>query len=504
MKKINNKIKFIKKYWYFSLLVVPFVLVCLENKTPDNDIWFLFNNGKYVLNYGIPHTDPFTIHIGLHYVMQQWLSSVILYSSFHFLGERGLLILVLITFNILLIILYKLCYLVSKNRFKSVLITTIALSIIPKFIVTRPQIFTFTILLLETYLLEKYTLEGNKKSLYALPFLSLLLINLHSAMWFLQFIFILPFLVSYFIKKENVKDLLIVSLIMFVVGFINPYGLEAITFVFKSYGIKVINENILEMYPSSISFFSWKVAIILLLLFLFVNIYLSKNKLDYRYIFFVIGTFILGATHIKCVPYCIIWLAYGFSAISFRKFKTKINLNNNTFRSLKNGISIGVMVSLIITFFYATKLVIENYGIHNRNEDIINYVLEEYDVSKINIYTSFEDGGYTEYNNMKSYFDPRAELFFKKLNKKYDIFSEAMQITKNPTEEYSKKFLKKYNFTHLLLDFDCIFERYVREDSNYVKEYTEYFDEKEKLPYKILYVRKDISVVEKMNKENRK
>ena len=67
MKKINNKIKFIKKYWYFSLLVIPFVLVCLENKTPDNDIWFLFNNGKYVLNYGIPHTDPFTIHIGLHY-----------------------------------------------------------------------------------------------------------------------------------------------------------------------------------------------------------------------------------------------------------------------------------------------------------------------------------------------------------------------------------------------------------------------------------------------------
>ena len=46
---------------------------------PDNDIWFLLNNGRYVINSGIPVVDPFTIHEGLKYVMQQWGTSLFFY-----------------------------------------------------------------------------------------------------------------------------------------------------------------------------------------------------------------------------------------------------------------------------------------------------------------------------------------------------------------------------------------------------------------------------------------
>ena len=47
-------------------------------------------------------------------------------------------------------------------------------------------------------------------------------------------------------KKDN-KLLLCIMAIMFLCGFINPYGIEAITYVFTSYGVKVIDLFITEM-----------------------------------------------------------------------------------------------------------------------------------------------------------------------------------------------------------------------------------------------------------------
>ena len=72
-------------------------------------------------------------------------------------------------------------------------------------------------------------------------------------MWYFQFIFLIPFIANTIkIKKVTIaniklKPLLLVALIMFLVGFLNPYGLEAITFIFKSYGIEKINEIVGEM-----------------------------------------------------------------------------------------------------------------------------------------------------------------------------------------------------------------------------------------------------------------
>ena len=39
----------------------------------DNDGWFLLNHGRYVLEYGIPYVEPFTIHENFSFVMQHYL-----------------------------------------------------------------------------------------------------------------------------------------------------------------------------------------------------------------------------------------------------------------------------------------------------------------------------------------------------------------------------------------------------------------------------------------------
>ena len=168
MKK--SKIKNILKNYHpskktlFLYFNIPLLLVLLW-RVEYNDIWFLLNHGEYVLNNGFPSIEPFTIHQGFSFVMQQWLSSVIFYLSYSLLGKYGLLILTLLVTGYIIFISYKLCMLLSDNRSSlSVLISTIVTTLLAAmFITSRPHIFTFAIIITEIYLLEKYIKEDNKK-----------------------------------------------------------------------------------------------------------------------------------------------------------------------------------------------------------------------------------------------------------------------------------------------------------------------------------------------------
>ena len=145
-------------FLYFN---IPLLLV-LTFRVDYNDIWFLLNHGKYVLNNGFPLIEPFTIHENFAFVMQQWLSSVIFYLSYSALGKYGLLILTLLVTGYIIFISYKLCMLLSEKRHTlSVILTTIMTTLLAYYFITvRPQIFTFAILITEIYLLEKYIKES--------------------------------------------------------------------------------------------------------------------------------------------------------------------------------------------------------------------------------------------------------------------------------------------------------------------------------------------------------
>ena len=67
-------IKAKRRISYYLLLFSP--LIGFEWSL-NNDLWFLLASGKYVLERGIPHIEPLTLHEGLSFVVQQWLTSVI-------------------------------------------------------------------------------------------------------------------------------------------------------------------------------------------------------------------------------------------------------------------------------------------------------------------------------------------------------------------------------------------------------------------------------------------
>ena len=262
MKK--NKIKkFLNDYMKWTpskmviviLLLLPILLNFNTKFKLNNDFWFLINTGKYIINNGIPHIEPFTIHSNLLFVVQQWLTDIIFYFIYSKFNIYGMYIFTIVMELLIIYLMYKVCLLISNNKIKLAIIITVLIMLILNrdFITTRPHLFDILFLTLELYLLELYIKRNNKKYLIGLPLISLLMINLHSSIWPILFVFLLPYYVGRinlkFTTKENYKlrPIIIVTIIMLIFGFINPYGIESMKYLFNSYGIDYLDKVVIEM-----------------------------------------------------------------------------------------------------------------------------------------------------------------------------------------------------------------------------------------------------------------
>lgn len=454
MKKIKNMLVNYhpSKKMLFLYFNIPLILV-LFWRVEYNDIWFLLNHGKYVLNNGFPSIDPFTIHQNFSFVMQQWLSSVIFYLSYSLLGKYGLLILTLLVTGYIIFISYKLCMLLSDNRYSlSVLISTIVTTLLAaSFITSRPHIFTFAIIITEIYLLEKYIKEEDKRYLYPLPLLSLLEINLHASMFFMQFAFILPYLIDSFKYKigplkssgYTKKPLFITVILMFLVGFINPYGINAITYIFSSYGNSYINEIVEEMLSVVITDSVGKVSFFLIFMIVSIYIFYRKNDIKPRYFYLLIGTIYLTLSSQKGLSYLII------GGILPLAYYLKPAFKKDTVKEKKKSYSYLLSSSCLVVISLLVVIGTDSMTFTYKFKEGIDYLLENNKAGDITLYTGYAEGAYPEWQGIKCYIDPRAEIFLKGNNKQKDIMEEyyLLQIGNLDVNE----FLEKYKFDYLLV-----------------------------------------------------
>ena len=173
------------------------VVILKNNWNLNNDIWFILNCGRYVVETGtIPHEEFATMHEGLHYVMEQWLTAVIYWKVFANFGADGLIFFAWLTGFILMFVYYKFCLYVSggNKKISAMLSFAICFPVSMNFIVTRPQILSTLLLLIEVFLLEKYFREKKFWTLCILPILAVLFINLHAALYPMMIIVMLPFI----------------------------------------------------------------------------------------------------------------------------------------------------------------------------------------------------------------------------------------------------------------------------------------------------------------------
>jgi hypothetical protein len=454
------------------LLILLFLPCLLIRRALDNDTWFLLNSGRFVMNNGIPHIEPFSIHGNMEFVMQQWLTDVFFWNIYNRVGELGLFLLVMICYALVILLLYKLSMNVSeRNFFVSYSVTLLASILIYTYMVIRPTIITLVIVMIELNILEQYAKTGERRYLLILPLLSLLMINFHAALWPMLFVLILPYVIDSFKFKirsicgEGFKKryLFLSILAMIIVAFVNPYGVDAMLYLIKSAGYPYM-KNIMELQPPNVSSFTGALIYAYIAFVALTYIFHRRGKTKVRYFLLTIGTILMVLFSVRNITYfalCSIFpLAYYLKDININY--TKTNKENNKLRI----ILIALILFTVMIGMYGNNL---NYNTAKQYKDLneaIDYIIDNEDISNIILYTGFNEGSLVQFRGLPTYIDPRAEVYFKTHNNKDDIFNEYFELRYGKV--YYKDIMDKYNFTHLIVVKGELLDTYLQRDEDYV------------------------------------
>ena len=458
------------------LLFLPCLFIPLKL---DNDIWFLLNSGRYVLQYGIPTLEPFALHENMRFVMQQWLSCVAFWSVYSRLGAAGLLALVFLVYASIVAVAYRLAALLSGGNFAAAWIAAFLTSaLLCVFMITRPVIFTLFILILELYLCERFIASRKAALLLPLPLLSALLVNLHAAMWPVQFVLLLPYIVDSFRFKAGLiegqgypkKILFPAFAAMFAAGFLNPYGFRAMSYLFRSYGYAQINQ-VMEMLPANINNTLGKLIFGTLFLIAAIYVFYRKGETRLRFALLTAGTAVLALSSTRSFTLFILCslfpLSYYLKGVSIPEHKMKRTNSTRWLRTALSVILAGMLIYVLggrIASFVKT----ESYPACAQAVDYLN---TSEDRGRMRLYTGYNDGGYAEYMGLKPYIDPRAEVFVEKNNGIADIMQEYYSLQTGGI--FYKDVLEKYGFTHLLISDGDILSTYLPHDEDYTLVYSD-------------------------------
>lgn len=469
-KKIN-----ITKTLYFYIIAFLGILIifCAVNLNPNNDMWWMISTGRYIVkNREIPKINPFTIHNGYEIIVQQWLTAIFNYEIYIHFGNIGFITTAILMTVLSLFLCYRYISIFTNDINTKMLLISVAVFIFAAFAATRPTIFTIPVVLLELTNLEKW--NGDKKKIrYLLPliFLSVFEINIHAALWPLLLILTLPYIVpgyalnfKYFVAELlNRKWLIVVDIFMFLCGFLNPNGVNAMLYLVKSYKKTALMNSILELQKPTILGVG---GILLIVQIVFLVLYLREYgaNSDFSKVFLAAGTIFMSCTAVRNA-----WMAgIGCLPLFASMLPKMIRFRKEHIYELWKAIIINaVLLGCIAVILPEIAGLIKNKEIPAK--DAAEYLASVTDPDNERVYTSFDNGGMFEWYGFKVYTDARPELFTEEINKKESIDSEIYNV------EYGvvnyRDFIDKYDFTYIVVNDDTPFAYYLENDTKWTDVY---------------------------------
>ncbi len=445
---------------YIAAFLIPLVFVMFINQGLDNDAWDVLAQGRYIAENGVYYTDVLSMHEGLNITVQNYAFSVIFYLIFNTFGAPGIYAVMLILNFLICYLIYKISILISnKNVNLSLFIMVITDFVLALgFVTTRAQMVSYVIFLGLIYILELYIKTDKTKYLWWLPLLSFLQINLHASLWWMLILVMLVYIIDS-IKKPKLhlqgyrtKPLVIFGLVMVLFGLINPYGINMITFIFKSYGDARFHDLVVELksfapFKDSFSIFVYLSIVGVLVSYIFGK----KNNIRVRYLLMFFGFLALGLNTIKGMSQFILTMFFPL-ALLYKNIRIEKIIDAKIGRDAIVVWGGAVVLLCFVAVCPAVVGQVKNYPEEAFAEafDVIDDDVGEGDKGALKIYaTGYNDGGYAEYRGYKPYIDPRGEVFLKKNNGKEDILYEWIDFRNGKVKVAD--FLKKYNFDYIFV-----------------------------------------------------
>ncbi len=481
-------------------LLLPLLGLFTIGRELDNDFFFLYPTGQYIIENGFPVKDFLSMHTGMNIIVQQWLTDVIFYFIYSHFGKAGMIAFLYICYILFCAVMYKLLFRISENHFISCMMALCSGFLMSfLFITTRPQSITIILIALELFALESFVKTKKTAYLFILPVISVLLINLHSSMWLMMFVFALPYAFGALkikLKKYSQEPccsfvkLLICGTVCFALGFANPYGIKAMTYLFSSFGIDYINSSISEMEAMSFSSFAGKLLFGVMGIMLAVFIARKKRAFTPRFVLLFVGTAVLSLMNYKSVAYFIIG---GFAAFTYfiadleptlkitdgektKADKRKVLLLSCALVAALGLLAVAAVASPALSNSENEVNVTEN-GEEPKSTRLEDYAaLDEIceilkkENGEITLYTGFNYGQYMEFKGFHPFIDGRAELFLEKNNGENDYLKEFVDL--KSAKLYYKDFLGKYNFNYIIVtQKEAVLSSALEHDGDYEKLY---------------------------------
>lgn len=523
MEKKQKKIVII-----FSILIGIFT-IGIVGKTFQNDTFFNISIGKYILENGIDMKEHFSWIQGLTYTYSHWAFDIIMYLIYNNFGFTGIYISIILFSILINIVLFNLLTKRGKQPVIAFIITLISAYIIRSCYTARSQIVSFLCFIVEIYCIEKFIETNKKRYAVLLIVLSIIVANFHAATWPMYLVLFLPYFASAFfnfispknryvllkkryqnklknvpkdskkarkyeikvnyyadilekieppkyekmVRREsyNIKNLVILFVIICFTGLITPIHDTPYTYVIKSmFGESNFENNasvdfIMEMQPITPAY-STDLVVFLIILLAFLIFMPTKLKLEQG--FLILGLLlmtIISARYVYLLVFLGSYVLMDLIAQCIAKFIPEdMQKLENILVSKKEIIILSILIILFVLPEFL-EIIVEDYV----DEELypvgaVEYIKENLDYKNMRIYNSYNNGSYLMLNEIPVFIDSRLDVYCSEFNDT-DVFYDFTQVSLGKVN-YEDVF-KKYDFTHILIYNTDIIYNYIKLDHNY-------------------------------------
>ena len=221
--------------WVFTAFFGVFGWATGIAKLTDNSFFWHLRTGEYILDHGIPHHDVFSYTApGTKWVAQSWLAEVTYAALFRTFGGSGIRLFVGAIGAGIGILTYRLALRLVRDRMVACGLTAAALAGIYTVWSERPLLIGVLFLLVLLWVVEVPDSLVGRHPLIVVPVLMWLWANTHGT-YQLGFAYLGLHLLGRWLDGARPWDgrerrLLIAAAIGFAAVFVNPYGIELVTF----------------------------------------------------------------------------------------------------------------------------------------------------------------------------------------------------------------------------------------------------------------------------------
>lgn len=343
------------------------------------------------------------------------------------------------------------------------------------YITARAQLVTFILFILQIFAIEKLIETKQKRYGLALIIISILVANLHVAVWPFTFVLYLPYIAEYIIailkektakkfgkevkqgekllteKKDGVKLLVIVMVICILTGLLTPLRTTPYTYLVKTMQGNT-TDNINEHQPLILINDSAVISAIIILLAILI---FTKAKIRLSDLIMLGGLTLLMFYSKRQST---IWVLVG--GIILNKLIYSLLEKDADKKAINSIISkfgiFALMVIMLSASFYLirpklkTQYIDESLYPVQMSEFILNYFEENnIDISTVRLYNEYNYGSYLLYKDIPVFIDSRADLYAPEFNGGRDIFTDFIESSN--LSVYFGDIFKKYDITHVIL-----------------------------------------------------